>query len=397
MTFDEMDLDPRIHHILREDGFEQPTPIQEQGIPPALEGRDLVGIAQTGTGKTLSFVLPGLTRIAQGELRRNHMLVLTPTRELANQVYGVADHFGRAMGLNVTSIYGGVNMQPQIDALSHGTHVIVATPGRLLDHMSRGRIRFDDLVLLVLDEADRMLDMGFLPDITRIVRQLPSNRQTIMCSATWPDEIARMTKSMMHEPERISVGAISKPVDKVRQVLYTIFPEDKQKLLLHLIEKENIDSGIIFMRTKQRCERVYKALRSKKIDACVIHGDRSQSQRQQALDGFRDGTHKFLVATDVAARGIDIDTISHVINYDIPENPDDYIHRIGRTARADAEGDAITFVCPQEHEPLSGIERALNKHLPRGEWERLAPVISTFQPSNGVRRKRTQRRFLRRR
>jgi ATP-dependent RNA helicase RhlE len=397
-----MDLEPRLLKVLEKKGFEEPTPIQEQLIPVALEGRDAIGTAQTGTGKTFAYILPAFSRLAEQRIEKNSMLVLTPTRELAGQVFSVAEEFGKAVGIRSTSVYGGVSMQPQIDALRRGCSMIVATPGRLLDHMSRGNVNFKDLQILVLDEADRMLDMGFLPDIMRIVRRLPQKRQTILCSATWPDEVARLARDLQKDAERIAVGAISKPVEKVRQVLYPIFPEDKLKLLLHLLESDDIHACIIFLRTRARTERVYKALRNHKYNVACIHGDRSQRHRQQALEGFRDGKYDLLVATDVAARGLDIDGISHVINYDIPQNPDDYIHRIGRTARADADGDAVTFVCPQEHEPLCNIERALGKNLPRGEWERIAPVLSTHKVAGtGTKRKRgasrRPRRLLRRR
>lgn len=403
MTFDELPLDPRIHHVLRQNKFTTPTPIQERAIPVILTGKDVVGIAQTGTGKTLAYILPAFTRLAQGKIDRNQILVLTPTRELAVQVEEVAEEFGRAMQIRTVAIYGGVGMKPQLDALKLGCPCVVATPGRLLDHMGRHTIDFKNLEILILDEADRMLDMGFMPDLQRIVRKLPPTHQTIMCSATWPDEIQRFAKQLQHDPELISVGSMSKPVDKVRQILYAVYPEDKQKILLDLIDSEVIDSGIIFLRTKDRTERIYRTLKKHNIKACVIHGDRSQSQRQQALEGFRSGKYKFLVATDVAARGLDIDGITHVINYDIPVNSEDYIHRIGRTARADADGDAITFVCPQEHEPLAGIERAIGRNLPRAELERSAPVLSTFQvkePAGRTSAKRAPRRprsLLRRR
>jgi len=388
MTFDDMTLDPRIHHVLRENDFTKPTPVQEQAIPVILEGRDVIAIAQTGTGKTLSYVLPGFTRLAEGKIERNMMLVLTPTRELANQVHSVTEDFGKPMKIRSTAIYGGVDYKPQNEALRQGSPVIIATPGRLLDHMGRGNIDFGNLMIFVLDEADRMLDMGFMPDIQRIVRKIPKKRQTIMCSATWPPEIARLSDQLMKDPEEIKVGQVHQPVEKVRQVLYPVFAEDKTRLLLHILEDEkDLDATIVFLRTKERTDRVYKTLKNKGYNTAVLHGDRSQSQRQEALDGFRKGKYNMLVATDVAARGLDIENISHVINYDIPENSDDYLHRIGRTARADAEGAAFTFVTPQESEHLANIERALGKNLPRGEWERTAPVLSTYRPA-GAKRKR---------
>ena len=401
MTFDEIDLDPRIKEILRGQGLETPTPVQEQGIPLALTERDLIMIAQTGTGKTLAYALPLLTKIAAGKIEKNMALVLVPTRELAVQVNQVITQFGHALRIRNTAIYGGVGMQPQIDALKKGSAVLVATPGRLLDHMSHGRIRMDDLMCLVLDEADRMLDMGFMPDITQIVRRLPENRQTIMCSATFPEEVERLAMRMLKNPDRVLVGPISRPVDQVRQMLYPVAPERKLELLLKLIKENNIDSCVIFMRTKDRTERVSKSLKAANLNAVAIHGDRSQKEREKALEGFREGKYTFLCATDVAARGLDIDGITHVINYDIPLNPEDYVHRIGRTARAKAEGDAFTLVCPTEHEALAGIEKILGRNLPRVEDESAPIVLSTWLPiedrPKAVPRHRQTRSFFRRR
>jgi len=392
MSFDEFDLDSRCLRVLHEAEIATPTPIQAQAIPIAREGRDVIGVAQTGTGKTLAFTLPSLTRLAQEKLRRNMMLVLVPTRELAVQVEKVVEDIGRPLQIRSVAIYGGVNLDRQATELRRGRAVVVATPGRLLDHMGRGNLRFDDLSILVLDEADRMLDMGFLPDIRKILRKLPKERQTLMFSATFPDEIARLTGEMMHEPERVTVGAISRPVDAVRQLLYTVMPEHKSELLLDVLRSEDIHSALVFLRTKQRTERVAQLLRKRGFKASAIHGDRSQKQREQALDGFRKGKYRILVATDVAARGLDVDGISHVINYDIPPTADDYIHRIGRTARAEAEGDAITFVSPSEHLPLETIERALARRLPRAEWEKAVPVLSLYSPPGESKKKTAGRR-----
>ncbi len=402
-SFADFDLDPRCLRVLDKNDIQVPTPIQAAVLPVALEGRDVIAIAQTGTGKTLAYVLPLLMRIAQGKAGRNQLLVLTPTRELAVQVHHVIEEYGKALGIRSVCVYGGVNLEQQTRALRRGCQVIVATPGRLLDHMERGNIRFNELEALVFDEADRMLDMGFLPDIRRILRTLPAERQTLLCSATFPREIERLAQDILNEPERITVGAISQPVDNVRQILYTVAAESKIALLLKLLRDDAavVDSCIVFMRTKSRTERVAKALHRAGIDVQAIHGDRTQRQRQRALEGFRDGRFPVLVATDVAARGLDIDNVSHVINYDIPVNPDDYIHRIGRTARASAKGDAITFVSPGEHIALEGIERALGTHLPRAEWEGAVQVLSLFHaPEEQAARKRTARRrrtLLRRR
>jgi ATP-dependent RNA helicase RhlE len=282
-------------------------------------------------------------------------------------------------------IYGGVGFGGQIADLKRGCDVIVATPGRLLDHMSRGAIKFENLEILVFDEADRMLDMGFLPDIKRILSKLPANRQTLMFSATFAPELARLTRSMMRDPGRIEVGAISMPVDKVRQLVIPVRQEDKSKVLMEILKEEKIDTAIIFLRTKIRTERVTKLLKTNGFKAAAIHGDLSQVIRQKSLEGFRSGKYELLVATDVAARGLDIDDISHVINYDIPENPDDYVHRIGRTARAEKEGDAITFVTPTDHSALGEIEKTLGRNLPRKEYEGAPNVLTLWRPAGAKR------------
>lgn len=397
MKFDEFELDPRCVRVLHGLGIEVPTPVQEQAIPVVLAGKDLIATAQTGTGKTLAFALPTLSRLADGKPAKNQMLVLVPTRELAIQVHGVIKLFESALGVRATLLYGGVGMQPQIDSLRKGSSIIVATPGRLLDHMSRGTVKFDTLRVLVLDEADRMLDMGFMPDLRRIMSKLPKQRQTLMFSATFADEMERLAKDMLHEPSRITVGRVSKPVDAVRQVLFAVQQHDKAKLLLQVLDAEKMNCVIIFLRTKDRTERLMHSLRKSGHKAEAIHGDRSQRQRQSALEGFKSGKYKILVATDVAARGLDVDGISHVINYDIPQAPDDYIHRIGRTARAEAEGDAITFVCPDEFAALAGIEKALGRPIPRQEWEGAPPLLSTFRPEGSKGARPKQRSLLRRR
>jgi ATP-dependent RNA helicase RhlE len=401
MTFDEFGLDARLLRVLHEKNIVAPTPIQAQAIPVALTGRDLVGVAQTGTGKTLAFSLPSLTRLAAMRPTRTMMLVLAPTRELCVQVQRVIETLAKPLHMRSVAIYGGVSLTQQADDLRKGREIIVATPGRLLDHAAREHLQFNNISVLVLDEADRMLDMGFMPDIRRIVRKLPKERQTLMFSATFPDEIARLASEMLRDPERVSVGAVARPVETVRQVLYPVMPEDKNRLLTQLLRAEDITSAVVFLRTKQRTDRVYHLLRKNGLKVAVIHGDRSQRQREQALEGFRTGRYSVLVATDVAARGLDIEGITHVINYDIPPTPEDYIHRIGRTARAQAEGDAVTFVCPAEHLQLEAIERALGRNLPRQAWEGAPPVLSLFAPDDQVKKKagprRPARRLLRRR
>ncbi len=401
MSFDHFDLDPRCLDLLEDQNIVTPTPVQEQAIPLVMQGRDAVAIAQTGTGKTLAFVLPGLTLLAQGQLTNNSMLVLVPTRELCVQVHEVVREVGSALDIRSTSIYGGVSLERQAHDLRKGCQVLVATPGRLLDHMSRRNVRFDHLRILVMDEADRMLDMGFLPDILRILEKLPKDRQTLMFSATFPDAISRLSERMLRDPERVSAGAIEKPVDTVRLLLYAVRQEHKSRLLLELLEKEAPGPTLIFLRTKVRTETLAHVLKKKGFNIAQLHGDRSQSQRQQALDGFRKGKYDILVATDVAARGLDIEGITHVFNYDIPLNPDDYIHRIGRTARAEAEGDAITFVTPAEFQALGAIEKALGYNIPREEWDGAPRVLSIYRPIKAkrgtARRRATSRRLLRRR
>jgi ATP-dependent RNA helicase RhlE len=381
MEFKELALDPRALAFLEKESITIPTPIQEKAVPTILEGHDVIGVAQTGTGKTLAYGLPALTRIAQhDEPPTNAMLVLTPTRELTVQVNEVMRDLGKYLKLKSVAVYGGVSIKRQQDSLRSGRHIIVATPGRLLDHLNRGNVRFDDLEVLVLDEADRMLDMGFLPDIRRIMRALPSKRQTLMFSATFQPEIQRLVKDFMHEPKEIKVGSVHKPVERVRQLLYPVKPEDKYRLLFSILEEEHIHSAVLFLRTRQRAEQLMQMLCQKGYRATAIHSDRSQGQRQEALEGFREGKYQFLVATDIAARGLDIDHISHVINFDIPPNADDYIHRIGRTARAEAEGDAFTFVSPAEFMPLEAIERELGRPIPQKKWDGAPPILSFMQP-----------------
>jgi len=379
LSFQEYCIDPRCLRVLKDQRITEPTPVQASAIPAALEGRDVIAVAQTGTGKTLAFGLPALTRLAAAKPGRNRMLVLTPTRELAVQVHTVLQSMGRALGLRAVAVYGGVGMAPQTKALRRGVDIVVACPGRLLDHINRGNARFDDLSMLVLDEADRMLDMGFLPDIRRILNVLPKRRQTMMFSATFPQEIERLAADFQRDPVRVEIGRGATPVEAVRQGVYTVHPKGKLGLLTKLLAGRDVASALVFLRTKHRTDRVAEALHKAGFKAQAIHGGRTQGQRQRALDGFRNGRYRILVATDVAARGLDIQGITHVVNYDIPTCSDDYIHRIGRTARASADGDAITFVCPEDHQALGTIERALGRSLPREEWDGAVPVRSGYQ------------------
>ena len=381
MSFKQFELHPKCLHAVEAQGITEPTPIQREAIPVALDGTDLIAVAQTGTGKTLAFALPSLTRLAEGKRGRTRMLVLTPTRELAQQVEKVIAPIARSLGLRSVCVFGGVGMQPQTRALRAGTEIVIATPGRLLDHIGRRNVRFDALDILVLDEADRMLDMGFLPDIKRIVNELPEDRQTLLFSATFPDEIKRLAADFQYEPEYIKVDGATKPVETVRQGLYTVDPSDKTHLLSTILKSQDVKSAIVFLRTKHKTDKIARILNKKGISAQAIHGGRSQSQRDKALDNFRRGHSNVLVATDVAARGIDISGVTHVVNYDIPRSFDDYVHRIGRTGRANETGDAITFVSPEEHKDLSAIERGLGRSLPRTEWEGSVDVRSSMSPN----------------
>jgi len=381
VTFSDFDIDPRCLSVLDKMGIVKPTPIQAKAIPLALEGRDLIATAQTGTGKTLGFLLPSLTRLAREPDERNRMLILLPTRELCTQVASIVEIHCKALHLRSTVIYGGVGYNQQLDDLKRGVDVIVATPGRLLDHMGQGAIKFNSLEVLVLDEADRMLDMGFLPDIRRIIAKLPSNRQTLMFSATFAPELQRLSQRMLRDPERVEVGMIAMPVEQVRQLIVPVRQEDKHAMLLSILEEAERHNTIIFLRTKSRTDRLGKLLKKQGYNAAVIHGDLSQQARQKALDGFRANKYDILVATDVAARGLDIENISHVFNFDIPESADDYVHRVGRTARAGEDGDAITFVCPNESSALSNIEKAVGRNLPRKEYEGAPQVLSLWKPA----------------
>jgi ATP-dependent RNA helicase RhlE len=369
VSFDELNIDPRCLRVLKANRITTPTPVQAQAIPVALEGYDLVAVAQTGTGKTLAFGLPALTRLAREDVRGTRMLVLAPTRELAQQVHDVLDTHARALGLRSACVYGGVGMDRQAQALRAGTAIIVATPGRLIDHMQRGNVNFKQLSILVLDEGDRMLDMGFMPSIERILEEVPKERQTMMFSATFPKEIADLTKRMQRDAVRIQVGAPASPAKDVKQGVYTVHGDKKLGLLASILREPHVTSTLVFLRTKHRTDRIAKALHAEGFKAQAIHSGRTQRQRQQAIDGFRDGRYTVLVATDVAARGLDVHGISHVVNFDVPNSSNDYIHRIGRTGRANATGIALTLVCPEEGRTLREIERDLGNVIPREDWE----------------------------
>ncbi len=365
MPFTAFGLHADLLRGVRELGFTRPTPIQEQAIPPALEGRDILASAMTGSGKTAAFVLPILQRLIGKPRRTTRALVLTPTRELAAQIDEHLNALAIHTALSGAAIFGGVGMGPQEHAFRAGVDVIVATPGRLLDHFRFPYARLHGLEILVLDEADRMLDMGFLPDIRRILRHLPARRQTLFFAATLPAPIASLAQEMLKNPVTIRLERKSAPAVGITQAAYPVPAELKSALLVELLRRGEIRSVIAFTRTKHRANRLADYLTRNGVANGRIHGNRSQAQRTQALGAFKDGRFPVLVATDVAARGIDVDALSHVINFDVPASPDDYVHRVGRTARAEATGDAFLFVSPEEEGDLRGIERAISRRLPR--------------------------------
>jgi len=363
--FDGLGLDPTLLRAVYALGYEAPTPIQREAIPPVLAGRDVIGTAQTGSGKTAAFLLPILQRLMRGTHGRTRALVLSPTRELAAQIEAAFRGFAKGTRLHAHAVYGGVGMAPQEHALRGGVDVVVATPGRLLDHMGRRNVDFRGLEVLVLDEADRMLDMGFLPDVRRIVGALPRDRQTLLFSATMPPEIEQLSRGIMRNPARIAVSPPYRPPPTIRHEAFPVPSHLKTALLVRLLGREDMISVLVFVRTKRRADRVARQVAETGFPVARIHGDRSQSQRETALEGFRSGRHQVLVATDVAARGLDVEGITHVINYDVPAVPLDYVHRVGRTARVEAEGDAITLVAPEEEADMRGIERILGRSIPR--------------------------------
>ena len=371
-AFAELGLIPELLDAVRDAGYTIPTPIQGEAIPLALRGRDLIGLAQTGTGKTAGFTLPIIQRLLEGakagEADRGHRvraLILTPTRELCVQVEESFKKYGRHSDIRVVSIYGGVPLDPQQQKLKKGVDVVVATPGRLLDHMERQNVVFDDLEILVLDEADRMLDMGFAPQLNRIVADVPRYRQTLLFSATMPPEVEALARKYLRKPLVVQVGRRSEAASTVTHAVYPVPRDKKTELLAELLKNEALDSVLIFSRTKHGADRVVRHLAGKGIAATAMHADKSQGERTRALDDFKSGKIRVLVATDIAQRGLDVSGISHVINYDVPQQPEDYVHRIGRTGRAAATGDAYTFMSPDEIAMVRTIERMIGQQIPR--------------------------------
>ena len=364
VTFDTLGLRPEVLVAVREAGYTHPTPIQQEAIPLALRGRDLIGLAQTGTGKTAAFTLPIIDRLLDGP-RRTRVLILTPTRELAAQVDESFVKYSKGSGLAVVAVYGGVGLEPQEKALRRGVDVVVATPGRLLDHLERKNVSFEHLEVLVLDEADRMLDMGFAPQINKVVAQIPPYRQTLLFSATMPPEVEALARKYLRKPVVVQVGRRSEAASTVTHAVYPVPKDKKSALLIELLNKPEMDSVLVFTRTKHGADRVVRHLERASVNAVAMHADKTQGQRTKALEDFKAGRVRVLVATDIAQRGLDISGISHVINYDVPQQPEDYVHRIGRTGRAAATGDAYTFMSADEIAMVRTIERIIAQQIPR--------------------------------
>jgi ATP-dependent RNA helicase RhlE len=369
MPFTKLGLSEHVIEGVKAMGYVEPTPIQLRAIPLILEGKDVIGSAQTGTGKTAAFALPILTRLGQST-GKTRALIMEPTRELAAQVETALRDFSRFTDNRIAVLYGGVGYGKQNDALKEGADIIVATPGRLLDHIGRGTARLDNVEYLVLDEADRMLDMGFLPDVRRIVERCKRQRHTSLFSATIPPQIETLIQWAMKSPATVEIGQRRSPAETVKHVVYPVADQQKSDLLRALLDEVHYDSVIIFCRTKHRADRVANLLKKNNHAVAVLHSNRTQREREQALQGFRNGRFEVLVATDIAARGLDIADVSHVINYDVPQHPEDYVHRIGRTGRAQASGDAFTIMVAEDRQPMAAIERFVGMKIPRIKLEK---------------------------
>jgi len=368
MPFTSLKLHPDLLRGVKDLGFQRPTPIQADAIPPALEGRDVLACAMTGSGKTAAFLLPilnGLMGKPRSRPGTTRALIITPTRELAAQIVEDLRDLTVHTPISGAAVYGGVGMGPQEHAFRSGVDLIVGTPGRLLDHFRQPYAKLNALEYLVLDEADRMLDMGFLPDIRRVLRHIPAKRQTLFFSATMPDPIVKLSQEMLHNPVMINLERKAAPATGIMQAVYPVATHLKPALLLSLLNKGDVKEALVFTRTKHRADRLAKHLEQHKVNVQRIHGNRSQAQRTDALAGFKSGKYRVLVATDIAARGIDVTALGHVINFDVPAIPEDYIHRVGRTARAELTGSAYTLVAPEDEPSIRDIERAINKRLPR--------------------------------
>jgi ATP-dependent RNA helicase RhlE len=379
MSFDSLGLVPELLRAVAGQGYTEPTPIQRQAIPVILSGRDVLGAAQTGTGKTAGFTLPLLQRLAarprQGHSKAIRALVLTPTRELAAQVGDSVQTYGAHLPLRSAVVFGGVKINPQIDALRRGVDILVATPGRLLDHAQQRTVDLSQVEILVLDEADRMLDMGFIHDIRKVLAMLPASgvRQNLLFSATFSDEIRELAERLLDRPVLVEAARRNITAERIRQVVHPVDKGRKRELLSHMIGSRNLRQVLVFTRTKHGANRLAEQLQKDGLSAAAIHGNKSQGARQRALAGFKNGEVRVLVATDIAARGLDIDQLPHVVNFELPNVPEDYVHRIGRTGRAGAEGEAVSLVCVDEHKLLRDIERVLKGPIPQMVLDGYAP------------------------
>ena len=393
LRFADLGLDQRLLKALEAEGYTTPTPIQAQAIPHVLEGRDLLGIAQTGTGKTAAFALPILQRLSVERMRpeRNtcRSLILSPTRELASQIAESFATYGQHFGYAITTIFGGVSIRPQIDRVMRGVDILVATPGRLIDHLEQRTLRLDKVETFVLDEADQMLDMGFIHALRRIIPLLPKQRQTLFFSATMPGEIGALAGNLLRDPVQVSVTPVAKTADRVDQRVIFVEASRKRHVLADLVRSEAMDRALVFTRTKHGADRVVRHLEEAGISAVAIHGNKSQNQRERALAGFKAGTTKLLVATDIAARGIDVEAVSHVVNFDLPNIPESYVHRIGRTARAGAAGQAISLCDGEERAFLRAIEKLTRQTIP--SEDRRDPAAAAAEPKEARRPRQQQR------
>ena len=379
MSFNKLGLSPALLKAIQDQGYTKPSEIQKEAIPEILKGNDILAGAQTGTGKTAAFALPILHTLqnAESKRRRVRVLVLVPTRELASQVGESFRDYGSNLRFKTSTLYGGVSINTQIDKIKKGVDIVVATPGRLLDHLNQKTLNLSELETFVLDEADRMLDMGFIRDIKKILKYLPKKKQNLLFSATFPNEIKSLADSLLNSPKRIQVKSNNSTADKVKQVIYPVDKSRKRELLVHCIKEENWFQVLVFSRTKHGANKLTQQLNKEGIDAAALHGNKSQAQRTRALKDFKDLKTQVLVATDIAARGIDISLLPHVVNFDLPYVPEDYIHRIGRTARAGQEGKAISLVSADEHKLLFDIEKLLRSSIPR-------ETITGFEPTQNL-------------
>jgi len=385
MPFASLGLAPELVRAVFEEGYEHPTPIQQETIPLALAGRDVIGSAQTGTGKTAAFMLPILQRLAAGKQRNTlRALILAPTRELAEQVLQSARTYGRHLSVSAVAVYGGVGMEPQTKALARGVDIIVATPGRLLDHMERGHVDYSHLEILVLDEADRMLDMGFAPDVRRILRALPEERQTLLFSATISAEVDALARSALSGHASVEIGRRAQTAEGIEHVIVAADKLKKKDVLAAILKAKPAGQTLIFTRTKYGADKLVTFLRRSEIAANAIHGDKAQSHRTRTLDAFRAGTAEVLVATDIAARGIDVDGIRMVVNFDVPNDPETYVHRVGRTARAGARGLALTLLSPDEWLLMGDIEKLVGQVFPREIIPGFEPSVAPLQPKHAT-------------